>query len=424
MPDISPKRSTSTSIKIPVPFLILPILLGILVVIIAPTISSRIYTTIPTIFCSSTRITNLICSRLSVRTIMATSSAPYARERRIAELAVQRAAILTRAVYTSKVKGTVTKEDKSPVTLADFGAQSLVFAALHASFPDDNIIGEEDSSDLRSNPELTSLVFSAIQDALSSNEQGAAPSAELGSISNEKEMLEYIDKGDCKDSATGRVWALDPIDGTKGFLRGGQYAIALGLLVDGEVKVGVLGCPNLSAGDGEEGVILSAVRGQGAIVKPMSADLDSISDPKQISMNQVSSTAEASFCEGVEAGHSAQDLQAKIAQALGITAPSVRMDSQAKYAAIAMGQGEIYLRLPTKLTYEEKIWDHAAGSIIVEEAGGVLVDMYGDAIDFSTGRTFKKNKGFIAMPKSIAEDVKKVVGEFAVETYGRWKSSL
>ncbi|KAK6538951.1 hypothetical protein TWF694_010501 [Orbilia ellipsospora] len=423
MPRISPKRSTAISIKPLLFFVVLPILLGILVTI-APSISSRIYTFIPTLLCSSTRVTTLICSRLSLRT-MATNSAPYARERRIAELAVQRAAILTRAVYTSKVKGTVTKEDKSPVTLADFGAQSLVFAALHASFPNDNIIGEEDSSDLRSNPELTSLVFTAIQDALSSNEQGAAESAELGTISNEQEMLEYIDKGDCKDSATGRVWALDPIDGTKGFLRGGQYAIALGLLVDGEVKVGVLGCPNLSAGEGEgEGVILSAVRGQGAIVKPMSADLDSISEPQQISMNQISSTSEASFCEGVEAGHSAQDLQAKIAQALGITAPSVRMDSQAKYAAISMGQGEIYLRLPTKLTYEEKIWDHAAGSIIVEEAGGELVDMYGDAIDFSTGRTFKRNKGFIAMPKSIAEDVKKVVREFAVETYGRWKSSL
>jgi 3'(2'), 5'-bisphosphate nucleotidase len=40
----------------------------------------------------------------------------YARERKIAELAVRRASLLTNSVYHSRVKGTVTKEDKSPVT--------------------------------------------------------------------------------------------------------------------------------------------------------------------------------------------------------------------------------------------------------------------------------------------------------------------
>lgn len=63
-------------------------------------------------------------------------------------------------------------------------------------------------------------------------------------------------------------WALDPIDGTKGFLRGGQYAVCLGLLNDGEVVVGVMGCPNLpldpSKPDGEKGAIFVAVKGQGA----------------------------------------------------------------------------------------------------------------------------------------------------------------
>lgn len=63
-------------------------------------------------------------------------------------------------------------------------------------------------------------------------------------------------------------WALDPIDGTKGFLRGGQYAVCLGLLVDGKVVVGVMGCPNLpvdvSKPEGEKGVLFVAVEGQGA----------------------------------------------------------------------------------------------------------------------------------------------------------------
>ena len=64
------------------------------------------------------------------------------------------------------------------------------------------------------------------------------------------------------------MWALDPIDGTKGFLRGGQYAVCLGLLVDGLVVVGVMGCPNLpvdfTGGASQEGAIFVAVRGEGA----------------------------------------------------------------------------------------------------------------------------------------------------------------
>lgn len=77
---------------------------------------------------------------------------------------------------------------------------------------------------------------------------------------------------------------------------------------------------------------------------------------KSISMNAISSLSEASFCEGVEAGHSSHDLQARIASRLGITKPSVRMDSQAKYVSVARGDGDVYLRLPTSATYREKIW--------------------------------------------------------------------
>ncbi|KAK6525274.1 hypothetical protein TWF694_005420 [Orbilia ellipsospora] len=347
---------------------------------------------------------------------MATTCQRYKRERHIAELAVQRAAILTEAVYYSQVKQTLTKDDKSPVTLADFGAQALVLAALATAFPDDKYIGEEDSAGLRTNPELSALVFDAVARTLKSNKQGAS-NINLGTMGSEQEMWDFIDLGNHDATAAGRVWTLDPIDGTKGFLRGGQYAIALALLVDGVVQVGVLGCPHLSS-EGEEGIILSAVRGQGVVVKQMSADLNSILHPSEISMSRVP-TAEASFCEGVEAGHSAHELQAKIANDLGISKATVRMDSQAKYASIAMGQGEIYLRLPTKMTYEEKIWDHAAGVVIIEEAGGIVVDMYCEPLDFTQGRTLKRNKGVVALPRGIFGDVMEVVTRNALEKYGK-----
>ena len=62
---------------------------------------------------------------------------------------------------------------------------------------------------------------------------------------------------------------------------------------------------------------------------------------------------------------------------------------------IARGDASIYLRLPTRKDYQEKIWDHAAGSIIVEEAGGKVTDTQGQDLDFSQGRTLSKNTGVV-----------------------------
>ena len=122
----------------------------------------------------------------------------------------------------------------------------------------------------------------------------------------------------------------------------------------------------------------------------------------------------ASFCESVEAGHSSHSTQAAIASRLGITKQSVRMDSQAKYASIARGDGDIYLRLPVNETYEEKIWDHAAGVVIVEEAGGVVTDMHGGKLDFGKGRTLK-SKGVVAAGIDVCAEVVKVVAEVVEE---------
>jgi 3'(2'), 5'-bisphosphate nucleotidase len=74
------------------------------------------------------------------------------------------------------------------------------------------------------------------------------------------------------------------------------------------------------------------------------------------------------------------------------------MDSQAKYAVLAAGQGEIYLRMltPSRPDYKEKIWDQAAGSIVIEEAGGRVTDLHGKPLDFTLGRTLAQNRGICA----------------------------
>lgn len=344
-----------------------------------------------------------------------TSSDPaFSKELRIASLAVQRATLLTQKVFHDTAKGTVSKDDASPVTIGDFGAQALIISALKHAFPSDEVVGEEEASTLRSDSALSARIWSLVKEAKLSDE---AAEAELGTIQDEDAMLKAIDAGNSAGGKKGRFWALDPIDGTKGFLRAGQYAVCLGLIEDGEVKVGVLGCPNLPVDNnaplsadtegGQRGVLFAGVLGYGAYSAPLGAG--GLEHNSPIKMRPVSDLADATFCESVEAGHSSHGDQAEIAKKLGITKESVRMDSQAKYASIARGAGDVYLRLPTRKDYVEKIWDHAAGDLIVREAGGEVTDVTGKRLDFSQGRTLKVNKGVVAAPKAVHGEVLAVV---------------
>ena len=73
------------------------------------------------------------------------------------------------------------------------------------------------------------------------------------------------------------------------------------------------------------------------------------------------------------------------------------MDSQAKYGVVARGEAGLYLRVPSSSEphYREKIWDHAAGAIIAEEAGGRVTDIFGAPLDFSSGIRLERNSGVV-----------------------------
>lgn len=355
-----------------------------------------------------------------------TSATSYVKELQVAQLAVQRAAILTTRVFHAKTKGTVAKDDQSPVTVGDFGAQALIIAALRHNFPGDEIVAEEEADQLRKDAALRDAIWGFVQ--RTKLDDAAAEEIIGGPIPSVDAMLDLLDEGKSNGGRTGRIWTIDPIDGTKGFLRGGQYAVCVGLIVDGDVKVGVLGCPNLPVDDAApltadigtnqtdegssstHGVLFSAVIGDGAFSRPLTRG--QVLPGRSINMNELvdaNNLSAASFCESVEAGHSNQDESAQIARILGITRPSVRMDSQAKYGSIARGAGDIYLRLPVSATYQEKIWDHAAGDLIVREAGGKVTDTLGRPLDFGHGRTLAENKGVVAAPAAIHGKVLKAV---------------
>ncbi len=323
----------------------------------------------------------------------------YAAERRFAIEAVVSAASLTKAVRDDfdPAAEAVSKADSSPVTVADLGAQALVRMAMVEALPGDGLMGEEDFGSLAESPELAEAVLGRVH--------AQRPEVTL------EDLRVALD--DCDDPAGPgrRWWTLDPVDGTKGFLRNEQYAIALALVEDGEVVLGVMGCPNLpycgEPGDpnvaGPIGVLFVAVRGEGTRMMPLfEATAETEGDLCRAAAP--ASTAEARYAESVEAAHSNQSEAARIGAALGITAEPVRLDSQTKYAMVARGDASIYLRVP-RGDYRENIWDHAAGLIVVEEAGGRVSDVEGAPFDITTGQRMTGNRGAVVTAASIHDEV-------------------
>jgi 3'(2'), 5'-bisphosphate nucleotidase len=313
----------------------------------------------------------------------------YERERAVAVRAVRLAARVCQAVRGGVRPEVLDKKDKSPVTVADFASQAVVCKALEEAFPHDPIIAEEDAAELKK-PENAGLLTEVLA-------QVRAHVPTLGDLTA-AQVCNWIDRGGTRTHHD-RFWTIDPIDGTKGFLRNEQYAVALALIEDGQVVVAALACPNLPAlGEPTHqsaGVVFSAVRGQGAFAVPLEAGLEQPLQEVQIRTSANDDPTAARFCESVESGHSAHGDAAAIAARLGITAAPLRMDSQAKYGVVARGEAEIYLRMPTRADYREKIWDHAAGALIVEEAGGKVTDIAGRPLEFHHGRELTANRGVI-----------------------------
>jgi 3'(2'), 5'-bisphosphate nucleotidase len=302
--------------------------------------------------------------------------------------AVREAAILARDIRKQIGTEALLKADRSPVTVADFAVQAIVARRLGDAFPGDPVVAEEDSASLRTPQERSTLasVVKAVQRVVPGVDQD--------------DVLAAIDRG--TGSPSERFWTLDPVDGTQGFVRGDQYVVALALIVRGRVKIGMLGCPQLAlspadfrapADDRQRngGSLVFAVRNQGAFRSPLAGG--------EFTRLHVSSRSEprlARVLRSVERDHI--DLAAfnEIFRTLAVEVPPVLMDSQAKHAVIAAGEADLLLRLPARSDFRDKIWDQAAGAIIVEEAGGRVTDVRGADLDFGVGRTLLSNEGCVA----------------------------
>ncbi|MDX2146035.1 MAG: 3'(2'),5'-bisphosphate nucleotidase [Planctomycetota bacterium] len=319
----------------------------------------------------------------------------YAKYVEAARFAVASACVVCKQVQRSleQVRA-ITKDDASPVTIADYASQAVIAHALRERLGTVALVAEEASAFLRrdDNQFYRDATLAAVR--------------EMWPDADENQMLDAIDVGaaDPVDHASG-FWTLDPIDGTKGFLRGDQYCVALAYVEHGRPTIGVLGCPNLPSSFSDpldvpdsHGTIYFTVAGEG--LYQIHADHAS-EKPTHIRRLDHVPGEPVVMCESVESAHSDQSASSRVLARVGKTAPPVRIDSQCKYAVVARGQADAYLRLPTKRGYVERIWDHAAGAIIAAEAGCAVSDMDGKPLDFSRGRGLEDNRGIVCASTTL-----------------------
>jgi len=302
----------------------------------------------------------------------------WRREFGVALDVIREAATLARDVHQQIGDRALLKVDQSPVTVADFAVQALVAHRLRQAFPADPLVAEEDAAWLRS-PAARSTLQSVV-DAL----HPVAPDLDANRV------LDAIDRG--RGVPSDRFWTLDPVDGTQGFIRGNQYVVALAFIVCGRIEIGLLGCPRLTD-DRQDGAgsIVCAVRTRGAFRTSLAG--------REFVPLRVSSCREprkARVLRSFQSEHIDLRTFNEIVAILKVETPPTLMDSQAKHAVIAAGQADLLIRCPAEREFQERIWDQAAGSIIVEEAGGRVTDLRGMPLDFAAGRILARNEGVIA----------------------------
>lgn len=287
------------------------------------------------------------------------------------------------------------KGGAGPATVADLAGQLAASLVLHeVCGHDTRLVAEEGWDEVQRHGAgaLIDPVIAAVQSA------GIACSA----AQCERTLRAGADPG-----GLGSFWAIDPLDGTKGYLRGGQFAIAIALIVHGQPAVGVVAAPRLSqqgAGMGE-GVLFGAVRSQGA----WQVSLDSMHTPFDVGnaaahipirCSPWKEGAPIRLASSVETAHSATD---EVEHALAQIAPvdPVRIDSQAKYGLVARGSADAYIRRSPTATYVEHIWDHAAGALVAQEAGCTVTDLRGKPLDFRHGRGLSSNEGIVCATPAL-----------------------
>ncbi|HZW05666.1 MAG TPA: inositol monophosphatase family protein, partial [Phycisphaerales bacterium] len=272
--------------------------------------------------------------------------------------ALAAAGALTRAAQHALVEGNiVTKHDGSIVTIADYAAQALTNRLMSRAGVDiPAVVGEESAAALAAEPALLDDVVSLLR---ANGWPGARSEA----------VLAAIDLGAVPAGASPPVYyTIDPIDGTKGFAAGRQFAVCLARIEHGRCTLAALACPNLSASITDSidvpattGTLFAATDSSSVLTAP-------INDPRSLTPLAVRPPGDVHdpvITFSVEPSEARLKNFDALAALLG-GARRTPADSQAKYAMVARGQADAYFRPPRGA--REKVWDHAAGCLLLERA--------------------------------------------------------
>ena len=172
-----------------------------------------------------------------------------------------------------------------------------------------------------------------------------------------------------------RIWLVDPLDGTKDFIaQTGDFSIMVALIENGKSVAGFVHAPLSKK-------FYYAVAGQGAF-------LDDGKTVRRLHVSQEQDiTKQSMFVSRFHRREPELALQRDLEIGQTVTMGS----SGLKLCAIAEGCAHIYLNSSA----ETGIWDVAAGKVILEEAGGIVTDMFGSELEFDTKDPFNA-KGFLA----------------------------
>lgn len=357
---------------------------------------------------------------------LVSQSEKYSQELDVAVRAVQMACSLCQKVQETLISKS-SKDCNSSVTVAGWSVKAIVSWILSECLRGDNIsiLAEEEVQTLSNTnaSELLETVVKIVNECLSEAPLfGAeAPKSPLGT----SEVLEIISHFNSVGVPSGRFWALSPLDGKMGFVNGDQYAVALSLIEDGEVVVGVLGCPNYpmrkdwlgyqqsyhrimsklippTSETWNKGCVIYAKKDSGkAWIQPLIHHANKKfvwpNHAKQVSLSSVDNLGLATLCQTVEKANSSHFFTDGLAHSVGFSNKPSGVKSMMKYVALACGDAEVFMKF-ARTGYKEKIWDHAAGFIIIQEAGGTVTDARGSSLDFSKGSSYLEgiDRGIVA----------------------------
>lgn len=206
-------------------------------------------------------------------------------------------------------------DDHEPVTQADKVANEIIVSRLQREFPDDGILAEESLDTSR-----------------------------------------RLDKS--------RVWMIDPLDGTTGFIEGnGDFAVQIGLTENGECVLGVVYQPLTD-------VLYRAVRGGGTwIERPdFEPEQGRVSDHREISTMRLAASR----------SHPSPRMD-KVLQAFGLREKILRGSVGIKVGLIVEQQCDLYVHLSPRT----KQWDTCAPEVILNEAGGCITDLFGHKLRYN-----------------------------------------